>query len=232
VAVFAIAAAYLAFTPASIASANGNGTLNVVHGIPGAVVDVCASGDATGNEFARVIEGFEYTDIETLDLPEGDYDATVVAAGADCNPDEAILSASGLFLPAGANVSVVAHLDANGVPALTVGVNDTSEGNRRRTSRLTAYHVAEAPAVDIRAGKLIPYWNLFQGVENGQSADLDLWPGRYKLAIVPEDGRIRDAVATDRVRLQKGTNTVLYAVGSLNDGSFTVIAQIIELEED
>src|SRR6478609_5463592 len=56
-----------------------------------------------------------------------------------------------MAVPAGANITVVAHLSASGKPALTPYVNDTSPIAAGQT-RLTVRHAAAAPAVDVRAG--------------------------------------------------------------------------------
>jgi hypothetical protein len=55
------------------AANSGTGTLNVVHGIPDAEVDICARGEKTEGGFTKVITGFNFEDIETLELPEGNY---------------------------------------------------------------------------------------------------------------------------------------------------------------
>ncbi|WP_425454185.1 DUF4397 domain-containing protein [Geodermatophilus normandii] len=54
-------------------------------------------------------------------------------------------------MPAGANATVAAHLTADGRPALTPFVNDTSAVPAGQ-GRVVVRHVAAAPAVDVRAG--------------------------------------------------------------------------------
>jgi len=75
------AALVSAATLASAGMPAGDGVLNVVHGIPGVPVDVCARGEVTGGEFAKVVSGFTFKQIETLPLPTGYYDANVVLQG-------------------------------------------------------------------------------------------------------------------------------------------------------
>lgn len=216
------------------ASASGTGTLNIVHGIPGATVDVCASGPATGGEWARIIEDFNFGDIRTFDLDAGPYDANVVAQDAACeSPLLPGLGASGVVLPEGANASVVAHLPESGELAdakLTVGVNDLSApGNNK--SRLTVYHTAAAPAVDIRAGRVLPIKKLFSNVSNSQSGDVELRKGSYKVSVLAAGSKWWEPVTTERVRFGPDTNTVIYAIGSLSDGTFTLLPQVIDTEE-
>ncbi len=91
-------------------------------------------------------------------LPAGDYDLKVVAAG-DGPDGKAIIEADGVGVPAGANITVVAHLDESGKPGLTPYVNDTSQVAAGQ-ARLTVRHDAAAPAVDVRAGgtRCSPTW--------------------------------------------------------------------------
>ena len=60
---------------------------------------------------------------DPLTLPAADYDIEVFAAGADPASDTPALAET-VTLPAGANASIVAHLDADGNLMLSVFVND------------------------------------------------------------------------------------------------------------
>ena len=226
-----VAVAGMAVAPRT-ASAEGEGTLNIVHGIPGVLVDVCASGPATDGEWARIIEDFEFGDVETFQLAAGPYDANVVAPDAACtSPILPGLGASGVVLPEGANASVIAHLPASGEVAdakLTVGVNDISEtGNNK--ARLTVYHVAAAPAVDIRYGRWLATRKAFSGVENMGSGSVDVPEGRYNVSVLPAGERWWKPVSKAQLNLDDSTNTVVYAIGSLADGSFKLATQVIDL---
>src|SRR3712207_7358527 len=59
-------------------------------------------------------------------------------------------SAKGVEVPAGANATVVAHLDADGNPVLTPFVNDASPTEAGQ-ARLVVRHTAAAPPVDVRS---------------------------------------------------------------------------------
>jgi hypothetical protein len=206
----------------------GTGTLNVVHGIPDAEVDVCARGDTTGGEFTKVITGFNFGDIEALELPEGNYDAAVVAAGEECSNPLPGLTASDLFLPSGANVSVIAHLTEDGEEFMfTVGVNEIPETGSEELALVTVYHAAAAPRVDIRAGKSHPIRELFTFVGNGEFGDYDIRPGTYQLAVVPAGEPPSEAVAQGELPLDGSSNTIVYAVGSLADGNFSLLTQVV-----
>lgn len=211
----------------AIATGSSTGVLNVVHGIPGLDVDVCASGDVTGNEFAKVAEDFVFKDIATLELPEGAYDATVIPAGGDCVAD-AVLSASGLFLPAGANVSVVANLDADGTPELSVFVNDTSRLRWWQTS-LTVRHTAAAPEVDVVVERRFfrrwwPVGAIFQDVANGEEGTKVGLVGKYRVSVNLADTDTT-VLGPAKLWLPRRTGTIVYAVGSAADGTLDVIVQ-------
>ena len=90
--------------------------------------------------------------------------------------------------PQGANATVVAHLDADGNPTLTLFVNDTSAPLPARRS-LTVRHTAAAPAVDVRADGdvLFDVTNLDEGTADvpagTTSADVTprrQWTGRHR----------------------------------------------------
>jgi hypothetical protein len=75
---------------------------------------------------------------------------TVLAPGGDGASGKAVVEAKGVKVPAGANITVVAHLDASGDPALTPYVNDVSRIPAGQ-ARLIVRHDAAAPTVDVRA---------------------------------------------------------------------------------
>lgn len=140
------AAAVLAGTVALLAAAftapaqaaSGTATVTVVHGVPGATVDVYANGEELLTDF----EPGTVTD--PTELPAGTYDLKVTEAGAGAD-GEALIEANGVEVPAGANATVAAHLDADGNPVLTPFVNDASDVPAGK-ARLTVRHTAAAPA--------------------------------------------------------------------------------------
>jgi hypothetical protein len=129
----------LAAAPAVASAAADNSDVAVLHGVPGLTADVFANGE-------EILSDFEPGSLsDTLSLPAGDYDLAVFPAGE--GPDgEAAIEANDVAVPAGANITVVAHLDAEGNPVLTPFVNDTSRLAAGQ-ARLTVRHTAAAPAV-------------------------------------------------------------------------------------
>ncbi len=202
----ALAAATLLAVPA-IVDAQAEADIALVHGIPGATVDVAAGGEV-------VLPGFEPGTVQDISAFAGQTltDLEVRAAGTE---DVVIGPVASFDVPASGSYSVVAHLDAEGTPALTPFENDSSpvaQGN----GRLTIRHAAAAPAVDVVLGDARPVEN----AANGDSVDLELPAGEIAGAqIAPAGG---DPIAdVPTVELQAGTNLIVYAVGSLDDGTFT-----------
>ena len=133
-------------TTAALAdSHDGDATVWAVHAVPGVDVDVWANGDP-------LIEGFSPTDADSVTVPAGDYDLEVYPAGSDPAEEDPVITWSG-EVPAGANVTLVAHLDAEGeiAPELALFANDTSELAAGETA-ITARHTAAAPEVELLAG--------------------------------------------------------------------------------
>lgn len=199
---------------AAPAQAADEASVSILHGVPGATVDVYANGDA-------ILEGFEPgTLTDPLTLPAGDYDLKVTAAGDGADGD-AIIEANGVGVPAGANITVVAHLGANGDPVLTPFVNDTS-ATAPGDARITVRHTAAAPAVDIRANGDV----VFADVTNPNEGTVDLPAGMIS-ADVALAGTDKVAIGPADVDLQEGVNTIVYAWGSAEDGNLDLAVQTI-----
>lgn len=196
------------------ASAQDEGIVTVVHGVPDLEVDVWVNGDA-------LLPGFTFgTVTDPLTLPAADYDIEIYPAGTDPEGNDPAL-ADTVTLPAGANASIVAHLDADGNPTLSVFVNDISTidaGN----GRVTARHVAAAPTVDILANDDV----LFGGVSNPQEGVADVPADTYNVKIVPA-GATEPVVFETDLGIPEGTNVIVYAIGSLEGETFGVAAQTI-----
>ncbi len=209
----------LAATPANAADA----TVSVLHGIPAdalggaaATVDVYANGN-------KVIDDFTPGKLETLTVPGGSYDL-VVAAGDSTDASTPILEATGVEVPAGANATVTANLNAAGdAGALSVFVNDTAT-IAAGEGRVTVRHIAAAPEVTISADG-----NALGNITNAsgsQELKADVPAKTYAVAVAPASGG--DAVFSTDLPVTEGTNTIVYAWGSLADGTFAVATQAID----
>ncbi len=204
-----VAAAALAMP--AVAGAQESATVTVVHGIPGTPVDVYADGE-------RLLDDFQpETVTDPLSLPAGDYELALrpADAGADADP---ILTAEA-SVEGGQDVSVVAHLDAEGEPTITPFANDTSEVPAGQ-ARLTVRHTAAAPAVDVLAGGD----PVVEGLENPDERSLEVDAGTIEAAVAAA-GETDPVIGPQSLELQAGANLVVYAVGSLEEETATLLVQ-------
>ena len=209
----------LVAAPMSAANANegaGDATVSVLHGVPGLTVDVYANGE-------ELIPDFEPgTLTDPLSLPAGTYDLQVFADGDTPDSADPAIEANGVQVPAGANATVVAHLDADGNPTLTPFVNDTS-ATAPGESRLTVRHTAAAPAVDVRADGEV----LFPGLTNPNEESGDVPAGTYSADVVLA-GTEDVALGPADLDLAEGTSTIVYAWGSAEDGNLDLAVQTLD----
>ncbi len=199
---------------AGVASASSHtGTVTVVHGVPGLTVDVYVNGDLT-------LEGFEPGAItDPLELEEGSYDIEIRAAGEPADSDPAIAGSADVL--AGINASIVAHLTEDGTPSLAVFGNDVTTINAGET-RLTVRHAAAAPAVDVWVDGDVTV----ESLANGSEASLDVPAATYNVA-VSAAGDDTPVLGPADFDLGEGTSYIVYAIGSLDDGSLDLLVQTI-----
>ncbi|MGI9528895.1 MAG: DUF4397 domain-containing protein, partial [Acidimicrobiia bacterium] len=163
-------------------AADGDAELSVVHGIPDTPVDVYANGDPVPG-----LQNWTFGNVAgPLTLPSGDYLIEIYAssaspAGGETSGVAPVLSGT-VALPPGGNVTAVAYLagdgSGKGTASLAAFNNDTTLTNVGQ-GRVTARHLANAPAVDILAGGGV----LFGDVSNGESGAADVPPGTYGVSI-------------------------------------------------
>jgi hypothetical protein len=197
-------------------AADGDATVSVLHGVPGATVDVYANGDKLLTDFKPG------TLTDPTQLPAGTYDLKVTKAGAAAD-SEALIEANDVEVPAGANVTIVAHLDADGAPVLTPYANDTSKVAAGK-ARLTVRHDAAAPAVDVRAGGTpVP---VFTNLSNPDEDMAEVAAGTVSADVVLA-GTDTVAIGPAELDLKEGTNTIVYAWGSAADENLALAVQTI-----
>lgn len=203
-----------ALTFAPDAHAADEATVSVLHGVPGATVDVWANNKPLLKNFKPG------TLTDPLTLPAGEYDLKIVAAG-DPATAKAIVEAADVTVPAGADVTVAAHLGADGAPALTPFVNDTS-ATPSGQGRLTVRHIAAAPAVDVRAGGDVA----FSGLTNPKQVEASLPAGTISADVVLA-GTDQVVLGPADVQLKPGVNTIVYAWGSAEDDNLDLAVQTV-----
>ena len=197
------------------AQAADNAQVSILHGVPGATVDVYANGKALLKNF----KPGTLTDPQSL--PSGTYDLKVVKAGDGADGD-AVIEADNVKVPGGANITVVAHLNEDGDPSLTPFVNDVSKIPAGK-ARITVRHTAAAPAVDVRAGGDPVFTNLSNPKE--KSAEVDA--GTVKADVVLE-GTDDVVIGPASLNLAEGTSTIVYAWGSAEDDNLKLAVQTVK----
>jgi hypothetical protein len=219
--IFLVALMLLALPAGAAFGQTTDGTVTVLHGIPGDggfPVDIYVNGDYS----APFIPGLTFTEFAgPVTLAAADYSIEIYAAGADPASTDPALGPLPVTLPAGANATIEAHLDESGAATASVFVNDISEIAAGDT-RLTVRHTAAAPTVDVLANDAA----LFTGLSNPNEAAGDVPAGTYNAKVVPT-GATDPVVFEADLDLAEGTSTIVYAIGSLDGGSFTVAVQTI-----
>jgi Domain of unknown function (DUF4397) len=187
--------------------------VSVVHGIPGQPVDVYVNGSKTLSTFAPgTVAG-------PLDLAAGSYDIALTKPGEPIS--SAILTVNGVAVPAGKNLSVVAHLNAAGSPTLTPFVNDTSPIPAGK-ARLVVRHTAAAPAVDVRANGT----TVFTGLTNPNEDQVDVDAGSVSADVVLA-GTPTVVIGPATLTLAEGSSTIVYAIGSADQKTLALVVQTI-----
>jgi hypothetical protein len=203
-------------------TASAENKIYVVHGIPGAVVDVSVNG-------APVLDDFTFGTIAgPLALAAGDYAIEIRNAAGT-----AVIYAETLVIPAGdnLNISIAAHLNAAGTPDLTpfINANTAIEAGQ---SRLGVRHAAYAPAVDVVVSGDVPKGKggvLLPGVVSGQGAVIDVPVDDYAVWLrVSRDGtgNAKPVLRPVNLKLEEGQAVYVFAVGSVADGTFQYLVQV------
>jgi hypothetical protein len=187
---------------AAPASAGGTAKVNVVHGIPGVAVKICVDGKAVADNFR-----YGHTIVGAI-LPATTHNVRLVAAGKQCRAT-AILK-SRYTLSAGRNYTIVANINARGTANLKVYVNPvkpTARGN----ARLTVRHTAQAPAVNVWAGRT----KIIGGAHFtwGRGATHAVPAGTYKVKVSLPGSR-KAVIGPTTKTLAAGRAYQVYAVGT------------------
>lgn len=188
--------------------------LSVLHAVPGLTVDVYVNNELT-------LDDFTPGDLAgPLELPPGTYTVAITASDA-ADASAPAIGPVDLPLEAGKNYTAAAHLDADGKPTATLFTNDISTVGAGE-GRLTVRHVAAAPAVDVLAGGAAVITNL----ANPNESLLTLPAGTVS-ASVAATGTTDPVIGPADVNVAEGTNTIVYAWGSLADKNLALAVQTV-----
>lgn len=177
--------------------------VTVVHGIPGATVDVYVNGDL-------LLEDFVPMDTAgPLALGVATYDIEVFAANADPGTATAIIDQMVDVPAAGLDLDLVAAYTAAGDPVLSAFVNETGRTGAD-VADIVVRHTAAAPAVDVRAGGAVVIADLANPDEDAVAVPT----GTYAIDVVATGGDTAVIGPVD-LAVEAGTRYTVYAVGSL-----------------
>ncbi len=186
----------------------------VVHGIPGAKVDVCVSG-------SEVKSNFRYGQTFVLNaVPAGTYVVKLYPASKlKCHGP--VVARRTVTLTGGLNATAVARL-IGGKPGIQVFVNDTTVPSGKAT--ITVRHTASAPTVDVwlngGAAPAVP------GLAKGASAGpVALDPAVYSWWVSGVGG-YKPVIGPGVASLSAGNAYQIYAVGTnVHNYRFVVVGQ-------
>ncbi len=227
------AAAALFLVPAAAQAQNAS--VRVVHGIPGPDVspdvDPDLPVDVLVNDAVCLLSGFTFGDVAgPFTIPGGTYNVKISLANTlePCSGDAVI--AADVPIGESANVSIVAHLDMNGAPTASLFTNDVSTPAAGK-ARLIAHHVAAAPTVDLLVpGRILGstpalFVPSVSNTPGANQAAAEIPAESSVISILPPGGS--DALFFRGVALKPGVTYTAYAVGSLTNGTFTIIVDQI-----
>jgi len=202
---------------ATPASAQDNTRIILIHGIPGVDVDILANGEPVAEEFGFG-DRIDLSDLAGETLEE----LTVLVAGSDA----VAIDAGDVLLPDAGNTTVLAHLDEDGDPTLTLFSNDTN-AIAAGEGRLTFRHAAAAGPVDIK----IDDATASRGLDNAReiAADLRARDVAVEVLAFSEDGGETVIIPEQDVPVTEGESIVVYVVGSPGDDSVTVLTDVVSL---
>lgn len=198
---------------AAPAGAQDEARIHLLHGIPGVDVDVEAGGEV-------VFENYSFGEMQDLSALAGET-LTGVAVKIT-GTDDVVIDAGDLTLPSSGNYTIIPHLDEQGTPIITVYENDTA-ALAAGQGRLVVRHTAAAPAVDVRAGGEVVFPNL----ANAGEASADLPAGSVSADVVPAGADEPVVIGPADLPVSEGSALIVYAVGSLDEDSLTVLTESI-----
>lgn len=200
----------------------------IVHGIPGADVSPALPADLPVDisvNGACAVTDFTFgTILGPLSLDEGRYEIKVFVAdpAVDCAGSPVIETKVKLD---DENYSIVAHLTERGGLTASLFENDLDDVNKRRAF-VAVHHTAKAPAVDVALTRHRNTALKIKKLENGEQEDGKVRSGTFNLTIAPA-GSKTPVFGPVAVTLAPGKAYLVYAVGSLDQGTFTLLTKEI-----
>jgi len=191
-------------------------TLYVVQGLPGAAIDVAVDGQTVARKVGTTdVVGPFTVGAGTRTLTFTDGRGTVVAENT-------------IDAEAGSNSDLVLHLTtaAGDPPVVTRFANDLT-GVPSDKASLTVAHTAAVPPADIRVDGQV----LFANIANGESLNLVVPVGTYKVDIVPAGESSPVVFGPVDLTVQGGSLNRVYAVGDPAATTMNVAVHVLKVPE-
>lgn len=207
--------ALVAVTFATPASAQDDTRIILIHAIPGVDVDIEANGES-------VAEGFAFGDrIDLTDLSGATLEGLTVYVA---DSDDVAIDAGDVLLPDSGNTTVLAHLNSDSEPTLTLFDNNTNPISAGE-GRLTFRHAAATGPIDIK----IDDATASRGLENAReiAADFRARDVMAEVLAFSEEGDETVIIPSENVPVTEGESIVVYVVGSPDDDSVTVLTDVV-----
>ncbi|MEV8376699.1 DUF4397 domain-containing protein [Kribbella sp. NPDC056861] len=195
------------------AQAAGNGVLHVIQGLPGRTVDIAVDGKT-------VASGVKATEV---------VGPLTVAAGArkiTAKDGGKVVLERQVTVAADSNLDVVIHRPASptAAPVITTYVNKLTAVPRDKGAVRVAHTAAVGPA-DIRVNGKV----LFANVANGESLDVVVPAGTYKVEIVPSGATTPVVLGPLDLPVRAGYLTRVFAVGEPTSKTMNVAVATLKL---
>ena len=209
----ALVTLFTTLLPGGVATARQAASTYVVQGVPDTRVDVSVDGNpGRSGVAAKQVVG-------PLGLSPGHHTVSF------SSPDWKVTTSVTVH----GSQDVVLHwpADAADKPVVTVFTNDVSAVGSGK-GRLTVAHTAVVPPADITAdGK-----TLFTNIANGEFADADVPAGAHEVALLPTGDTKNPLLGPLTLTLPQRTATMVYAVGSPQNGSMDAIVHRVAVRPD
>lgn len=195
------------------AQAAGSGILHVVQGLPGRTIDVAVDGK-------QVAAGVKATEVVgPLTVAAGSRKITATEGGKVVIERQVTVGANG-------NLDVVIHRPAapTAAPVITTYANKLTAVPRDKAAVRVAHTAAVGPA-DIRVNGQV----LFANVANGESLDVVVPAGTYKVDIVPTGATTPVVLGPLNLPVRAGYLTRVFAVGEPASKTMNVAVATLKL---
>jgi len=211
----------LAVTAGYAQAQDKNAQVFVIHGIPG--IDLGLDPDLSVDVYvddALAIPGFKFKQkVGPLAFPAGTYNIKIALEGTT----DPVIEADVPFF-SNETAVVIAHLTDEGGITASKFVYDMSPISGIK-SRFYFNHLANAPTVDVWANRTTGVGNpMFRvdEISNGDKFFVEVRPKEWLLSLGPTGTGIE--LTSKHVRLQYAKATLIFALGSLENQTFTFIS--------